>query len=623
MYIFAFICLLLAFLCSAGFALVALLQLWQRRTNFLGLVQYGLPVVTLFLLLASALLLHALFWQDYSLEYVAAYTDRFLPVFYRLTAFWAGQPGSMLFWGASTSLCGLIFVCLPRWKGVRAEARFWFFAIFYSVVAFFCFLLIGWNNPFIMLDPPLADGTGLNPLLQNPGMIIHPPLLFLGYAAFTPVAACALASMISDPKDSWFELSRPFIIIAWLLLSAGIVLGAWWAYMELGWGGYWGWDPVENASLLPWLSATAGLHTLIISHRSGKLQRTSAFLMALTVALSFFATYLTRSGIIQSVHAFGDGGVGMPLLCMVIASAALSVWICLGARRTGQPLSGLFSQEGMLVITAWVFLLLALVIAIATMWPVFSGFGGLAQGLDASFYNRVCLPLGTLLILLLCFCTWLGASGPGIVRGIFVAGAFLAAGCAFWVAGYQRPLPLLAGSAAIAALCATALNFTNGALLRSARGRAAIGAHAGVALIALGIAFSGPYKIEKELVLEQGGTAAMAPYAITLESVRAGMGNGYDFLQAELKVELEGKTVATLLPERRIYNKFASMQFSEVDVKEGISEDIYTSLLGVDEDERVLVLVSIEPLVSLLWIGGALMCLLPLAGLWQKRRTQV
>lgn len=626
MHIIAYASLLFALLLSLGCGLLALLQLWQNRDDLLKFLDRA-PFATAFaFLLASALLLHALFWQDYRLEYVAAYTDVFLPVFYRLTAFWAGQPGSLLFWGLMSALFGVIFMLTRGYKNLDGHLKLWYQVFFQANLAFFALMLTSWSNPFMVLDPAPHDGNGLNPLLQNPGMIFHPPLLFMGYAAFTVPACLSLAHLLQPKTDiQWPAISRPFILAGWIFLTAGIILGAWWAYMELGWGGYWAWDPVENASLLPWLAATAGLHIICCRAATGKLDRTASFLMCLTLIAAFFATWLTRSGVIQSVHAFGDGGVGIPLLIFIALAFIICSSISLFSPRKGGRLENPFGKEGALVLVAWVLLTLACIITLATMWPVFSRIGGsLSQGLDAAFYNRVCMPLAALLLVLLSFCSWLGwhtilANRTALPKILAVCGAFIASAAAIWISGYTKPLPLVASSAAIASLCAMAMHMFSSGIWARKRAIAAIGAHTGLALMAIGIAFSGPYTIDRELALSSGQTEKVGPYDIRLEKITDGDGPGFDWLGANLKVFLGAKEIGILKPERRMYAKFGNMQFSEVDVISSLGEDIYASLLGVDENFKIFVKISIEPLVNWIWLGGALMCLLPLLGIGHLR----
>lgn len=627
MYIFAYGMLLLSLLCSLGGAGLALFQLWQGRSGALHVVEKAQLVLTGALVLASALLLHALFWNDFSLEYVASYTDRILPVFYRLTAFWAGQAGSMLFWALSVALCGAGFLLTPAYRRLTAETRLWFWVFFLGTMGFFSLVLVGWSNPFVMLSPAPADGNGLNPLLQNPGMIFHPPLLFLGYGGFVIPGCLALSqslSMRQDEEGLWVTVARPFTMLAWLFLTAGIVLGAWWAYMELGWGGYWAWDPVENASLIPWLIGTAAIHTMIIEERRHKLGRVNVFLMALTTVSAFFATYLVRSGVIDSVHAFGDGGVGTPLLVFILFSLALSVWVSMLGYNSRRELAGLDSREGFLVLAGWVLLMLSAIICVATLWPIISKlWGAQAQGLEASFYNRVCLPLFAMLAVLMAFCPWLGWKSGLRDRKKFliVLGSFVAGGVAFWTLGYKQPTALIASSACVAILCCLGLLFTEEAVRKQRNSIAAYGVHLGVALLMLGVAFSGPYKIEEDLLLAKGGKGMVGGYEVTLVDLADGQQPGYDYIEARLQVMKNGVLVGLLAPQRRMYTKFGNQQFSEVGTVFSMGNELYASLLGLDQQHRITVKVSVNPLVNWMWVGGTLMCLFPFMGL-RRRKEQ-
>lgn len=627
MYIFAYAMQLLALLCALGGAGMALFQLWQGRTNWLPLIEKAHWLISVALLLASALLLHALFWQDYSLIYVASYTDRFLPVFYRLTAFWAGQPGSMLFWALTVALGGSVFGCLKIRKKLSAATLLWHWVFFYSIMAFFSLVLTSWSDPFVMQRPVPADGNGLNPLLQNPGMIFHPPLLFLGYGGFAVPSCLALAQLLSGQDSSeaaWYRLTRPFIILAWIFLTAGIVLGAWWAYMELGWGGYWAWDPVENASLIPWLIGTAALHTLIVEDRRGKLSRVNVAMMSLTTVSAFFATYLVRSGVVQSVHAFGDGSVGTPLTIFVLAGLVVTFLVACSAPNKGEPLSGLDSREGFLTLVAWVLLALALIILLATMWPVISKLWTVeAQGLDANFYNKVCLPLAALLVLMLSVCPWLGWEGglPHKTRFWTVLGALLASAVVIFFMGYTKPVPLLGAAAAIGIMLGVVLQVGGKGLRSRPSLWGPAGAHLGLAFMALGIAFSGPYTLEQELFMGKGDTKTVGEYSVTLLDIADGRRPGYDYIASSLQISKDGQVLGVISPERRIYDKFGSMQFSEVDVIPSLGNEVYASLLGLDEDMQVYVQISIEPLVNWLWIGGTILCLAPLLSLRRRRAT--
>ena len=620
MYFFAFALLLLTLLLASGGGILALLQLWRPQERpTLPLVEKVHWGVSLCLLVASACLLHALYWQDYSLKYVVDYTDNVLHLFYRLTAFWAGQPGSMLFWALAVGIMGSIFACTGGYRRLKDTTRLWFWTFFLVIMAFFALLLCVWNNPFIMLDPAPADGNGLNPLLQNPGMIFHPPLLFLGYGGFAIPTCLALAQALSRQPDEtrWFDLARPITLLAWAFLTAGIVLGMWWAYMELGWGGYWAWDPVENASLVPWLVGTAALHTAIVEKRRGRLTRFNVLLMGLTTLSTFFATFLVRSGVIESVHAFGSGSVGFPLGIFVTAGLVLSIGIALlspaGRRASsdGERKTRLIPAEDTLLAVAVLLLVMAVIILNATMWPVTTSlFSTASMGLEASFYNRVILPLGAAMLLLLAYCPWL-VQGRRLARGIVLLGAAGSAAL-LWLLGYRNVVALLTTAGVVGFLLGLLLRAASTPLRQLPRRAGALGLHLGLALMALGIAFSGPYKQEADHSFAPGDSMTIGDVTVTLKNLFEGTQPGYHFLEAQLEVRRADAVIGELTPQRRIYDKFGNMQFTEVDVIPGLGNEVYASLLGLDQEGRAYVKISLEPLVNWLWIGGTLLCLFPL-----------
>ncbi|MFV0421834.1 heme lyase CcmF/NrfE family subunit [Oleidesulfovibrio sp.] len=619
-------CLLFAL----GFSCMSIAQVWHGRNNALHWMEKGQLLVTGLMSLASLILLYGLVTFDFSNVYIGSYTDKLLPTFYRVTAFWAGQAGSLLFWALCVALSGVYFMCTDGYKHLSQGTKLYFWIFFMIVQGFFMLLLTTWSNPFMTVNPAPADGNGLNPLLQNPGMIFHPPLLFLGYGGFAVPGCLALAQAMnrnSKNEVSWIEASRNITLIAWATLTAGIMLGCWWSYMELGWGGYWAWDPVENASLIPWLVASAYLHTAIIEQRRNKLHKTNIFLMALTTISAFFATYLVRSGVVDSLHAFGDGGVGTPLLTFILAFTALAIIVPrIFPQEKGEPLSGLASREGFLVIVAWVLLALSVIILMGTMWPVFSKFWSANPvGLEPAFYNRVCLPLFVMLTLMLLICPWLGwkeglrnAKHAAIVGAVFVA---VAGGLFF--AGIRIPMALLGAAGAIAAIAGIILLFSTEPHLRKNRSSlAAYGVHIGLLLMVLGVAFSGPYKVEKEVELAQNESVNLDNYTITYKALFEGEAPNMIFIEAELEVTRDGKPVGTLHPQRRIYNNFSQNQYAEAAIIPTLGSEPYATLLGVTQDGKVVLRVSINPLVNWLWIGSTVASLLPLLGMRSVRRRK-
>ena len=627
MYLAAYICLLATLFFSLAGGAVGTAQLWQGKTSELRWLEYAQAAGSLCLLVSSGILMYALVISDFSLDYVANYTDRALSLFYRCTAFWGGHEGSLLFWALMVSVCGTAFLFTRTYRSLSAETKSWFLVFFLAVMAFFGLLLSTWSNPFLRSLPAPADGYGLNPLLQNPGMIFHPPLLFLGYGGFVIPGCLALAQAMSTQKDPmhWIEVARPFTLTGWLFLTAGIVLGGWWAYMELGWGGYWAWDPVENASLLPWLIGTAALHTCLMETRRGKLHRVNIFLMSLTTVSAFFATYLVRGGVVNSVHAFGGNGTGPYLLFFVLAFLLIiSVISFLAKDENAKELGGLETREGFVVMTVWLLMAIGLIILLATLWPVISTlWSDRSMGLDQHFYNSVCLPLFTVLLALLLVCPWIRWQGGtrNWRRLVIVAAACCGALVIYWRAGVTQALPLMSAS------LSTALLVSMGLLLMEKSVRAwrpslmACIVHASLALVALGISFSGPYKQEVEMELARGGVARVGQYEVTLLNLYEGRDATFEFIEAELQLASDGKVIGTISPQRRLYDKFPSSAFSEATTYPSLGSEFYVTLLGINGGRAVLRMSS-NPLVNWLWIGGALMSLAPFIALGRRRRPE-
>lgn len=608
-----FFSLLLALFCSFGLAGLGCYRAWNGDSGYVRLMERGQYLCTAAIVLTSAILLYALATRDFSFAYVRDYTDTFLPQFYALTAFWAGQDGSFLFWVLCIALFGVFAVLSPGYRRLSPEVRQSFWIFFFLIQGFFLVMLTGPSNPCIELVPAPVEGRGLNPLLQNPGMIFHPPLLFLGYAGFTIPFCLALAIRLAGDNKSWLDASVNWVLVSWIFLTAGIVLGAWWAYMELGWGGYWAWDPVENASLIPWLSATAFLHTSIISRRRGALYRTNFFLVGLTFLLCIFGTFVVRSGIIDSVHAFGGSEVGMPLLWAMLIGLGLTLFVTFRSHEgEATHLDELWSRPGLLMVAGWILLGVGLIVFLGVNWPVLSTlWSDNPVGLDAGFYNRVCLPLLALLTLALAVCPWMhwkqGVANPSMLA--LVTGVGVAAGLVFGLKGITHPVALLGAAAACMAMTTIVLLFVTQKDVRARRyAWGAYGVHLGVAMMALGVAFSGPYQQAGEAVLEKGGTMTLGEYSLTYDHFREDHTPAMEVYEARLQVERDGVRVGTLTPQKRMYRNF-SQTFAEVSVIPSLGDELYATLLGFNEDQDVSVKVSINPLVNWIWIGGTLMCL--------------
>lgn len=610
--------------------LYCIMQLSRAKTFSAGLLEKANLAITFCYIIASCILFFGFWSYDFSIKYVHDYSDLSLPLFYRLTAFWGGQAGSLLFWALCLVLCGAYFQSTETYKSLSQETRTWYLLFYFTMLAFFGVLLTTYNSPFEVLSPAPANGRGLNPLLQNPGMIFHPPLLLLGYGGFTIPACLALAQALSGKKDSetpWHICTKPLILVAWLLLTAGIVLGGWWAYMELGWGGYWAWDPVENASTIPWFFGTAALHFGFIEQYRNKAHRFHTLFMALTCVSAFFATWLVRGNVVESVHAFGSGGVGPILLAFVIAAAVLFFAVVFQMPAKGSPFNGLETKEGFLLSTSIVLITISIIIGFATLWPVISKlWTENSVGLQAGFYNSVILPLLTVIIALLTFCPWLSWK-QGLTHGKYflaVLLCFIVFMGVFWtVFSVKLPLALIAASISCACMVSWTLYFF--ALKFPIAKLSPVLVHISLAVMGLGVAFSGPYKTEQEVVLARGEEIAIDTFRVKLLELYEGRDRTgrYEFLEAELLVTDEnGQKVGIAQAQRRIYASFPQNAYAEASTIFSLGKEFYATFLGLDEKTRAVVRISVHPLVNWLWIGGTIMSLAPFITIYAMKRRR-
>ncbi len=561
---------------------------------------------------SSLILLQALWMKDYSFSYVFRHTDDFLPMGYRLSAFWAGQAGSMLFWLWVMVLMGFIWLFSPVYKNLPDRTKGFFWGFLFMVQAFFLLMLTGPSNPFLIMDPAPVSGRGLNPLLQNVGMLFHPPMTFLGYAGFTIPACLALAGWVTGDQRSWLFQSRNWVLFAWVMLTGGgILLGGWWAYMELGWGGYWAWDPVENASLIPWLISTAFLHTAMIGKQRNTLHRSNLVLICLSLITCFFATFLVRSDVIDSLHTFGGTGVGFPLMALMAASLVFTFFVALTGKTDKSAVDNFWSKQGMMIVTVWLLLALALIVAMGTMWPVISRiWTDSPMGLGPDFYNRVCLPIFTLMAVILCICPWYNwKKGISDKNSFFIVClVFIFTMVGLWIGGIRLLLPLVAAAAGIAGMFSLVLYIILNSNVR--RRRAGWGVyilHAGVAMIVLGVAFSGPFQDSRQLVIPKGERVNINEYEFHYVDFEEILTPGVAIYEARIIVYKDGSEIGMLTPQRKLYRNFDS-PYAEVSVIPSLGTEIYSTILAFDQELTITVKINITPLVNWIWIGSVIVC---------------
>ncbi len=628
------LCLSATVLVAAGGLFVTAAGIRFRSSAYLRAARFGVAGLVLLLTVAATALVILLLRSDFNVEYVASYTERALPWGYKLAAFWAGQSGSLLLWAWLLAvLCLIAVISLRRLDGTEGAVAV---GVMTLVVGFFAVLLLFTANPFALIEGPTpADGHGLNPMLQDPGMIIHPPLLFLGYAGFTVPFAVLIGVLVTGRDDNhWLALVRPWLLVSWIFLTAGIVLGAWWAYIELGWGGYWAWDPVENASLLPWLTATAALHSIMVQQHRGMFKTWNAVLIALTFILCIFGTYLTRSGVIQSVHAFPESLIGRFFLVFLGVCTAGSAALMVARRkslRDEHQLEGLISREGAFLLGNILLLIMMVATLIGTIFPLLSAPFGESITIKPSFYNKLVAPMGIALAALM-------AAGPvlsfgrsaasKIARSMLIpAVAAMLVVIVLWFTGMRSVWALLcAGIAALGTFAVIA------GLLRSVSARrrsthepiitAALRlidrdhrryggqlAHLGVMMIVLGVVGSSLFATKETFQLQPGESVEIDGRMLTFNGLDFAREVNYDAARASLILTDADGTTTMLRPEKRLYDSWKREFNSEVDLRSTMREDIYVILAGWEQGgETTAIQVLVNPLVLWIWLGGIVLC---------------
>ena len=621
MYFLAHGALLIALLLSLSAAGFICFTAWANEYKKVIIFERLQIATTALISFASLVLLQAFLTHDFSLSYVARYSDSTLPFFYTITAFWAGQEGSLLFWMLTIALSGITFLCSASYRDLSEKNQIYFWMFFMAVQAFFLLLLTSMSNPFTALPNPPSDGQGLNPLLRNVGMILHPPLLFIGYAGFTIPACLALGAVIAGERQVWIAPSHNWILVSWAMLTAGILLGGWWAYMELGWGGYWAWDPVENASLIPWFSATALLHTMIAERKFGFLSRTNVFLACLTFLLCLFATYLVRSGVVNSLHAFGEGGVGAPLLFAIIFGAGLSLLVISGMpRASAVELPSLGSRLGMIILLVWLFLALGAIVLLGTLWPVISQLWETnPKGVTEVFYNTICLPLFTLMTMLLIIAPWFNwKEGFWKPKALIIPLATWVVIVTFGVQSGIKPIMAVAGVASAVSLLVSLilLALVQGKAVRSRSFWASHGSHFAFALIVLGVAISGPFKESREIAISPGEKFNFGGYLFTYKELREKETSEVKIKEAVVLVEKNGKSIGELLPQQRLYRNYDHPN-SEVSTLFSLGKELYATIHDLQGTLVRPLKISINPMVNWVWIGSIIICFTPLLA-WRR-----
>jgi cytochrome c-type biogenesis protein CcmF len=580
-----------------------------------------------FIAIAFACLTYSFVVNDFSVAYVANHSNSALPLEYRIAAVWGGHEGSLLLWVLMLTLWMVAVSVFSRHLPDEMVARVLGVMGLVSV-GFLCFMLFT-SNPFDRMIPAAADGRDLNPLLQDPGMVFHPPMLYMGYVGFSVAYAFAIAALLSGRLDAaWARWSRPWTTIAWMFLTLGIALGSYWAYYELGWGGWWFWDPVENASFMPWLVGTALIHSLAVTEKRGSFRSWTVLLAILAFALSLLGTFLVRSGVLTSVHAFATDpkrGVFILAFLAIVVGASLVLYTLRTARIGLGGGFDLVSRESLLL-TNNVLLAAAMgSVMLGTLYPlVLDALGAGKISVGPPYFEAVFAPLMAPAVFLMGIgplARWRKASLPELAKrlrwafGVSVATALL---LPFTMGRFSAlvSLGLLLATWVVATSVMTLLDRVKhassgaSALTRlTTTPRAFYGmllAHLGIAVFVVGVTMVKGYELEKDVRMQPGETVELGGYTFRLDDVKEVKGPNYGAVRATIDVSRDGKPVTIMHPERRVYF-VQDNPMTEAGIDSGFTRDLYVSLGDPLGGGAWLVKVHYKPFVSWIWIGCLIM----------------
>ncbi len=619
----------------------------RRLPELVASAENAVLALTALTWLAALILMYAFWTHDFQIEYVAQNSSRDMPGYLLLTSLWGGQAGSLLFWSGLLGLYSAAVVLVNR--GRHWELMPYAMAVLAGTQAFFLLLMTVVNNPFTRLSFVPADGQGLNPLLRHPAMALHPPSLYLGFTGLTVPFAFAMAALITRRLDAqWIKITRRWTLIAWLFLSIGIILGGRWAYDVLGWGGYWGWDPVENASLMPWLTATAFIHSVMVQERKGMLKVWNMVLIILTYGLMLFGTFITRSGIVQSVHAFAQSAIGpffLGFISLALLGSVALLFDRLSDLKSRQEITSLVSREALFLLQNLLFVSAMFVVFWGTIFPMISEIvTGEKITVGPPFFNAVAGPiLGAIVLVMgvVPLIGWGGATPARLARNLIPALAATVVGLAVLFAlGIRLPVALLGFGLVIFSGFTTLSEMVRGGLVRSratgqnyflaligliGRNRRRYGGylvHIAVVLMALGIIGSSVYKLENTAALKRGESMQVGAYTLTYEGLTQVSQGDRQVTAARLAVTEKGRPIGVVTPVREFYPKWQQPMTIPF-VRTTAKEDLYVVLNTWEQGgELATFKVDVNPLTVWIWVGGLLFVAATLVALWPEAERQ-
>jgi len=618
-------CLIVALVLALAQGILPLAGAARGVPGWMAVAQPAVQAQLLFVALAFAALTAGFVANDFTLLVVAQHSNTALPTPYRVAAVWGGHEGSMLLWVLMLALWGVGVSVFSRRLPTLFVARV--LGVMGLLSAGFLGFLLFTSNPFTRLLPAAAEGRDLNPLLQDPGMVFHPPMLYMGYVGFSVAFAFAIAALMSGRLDAtWARWSRPWTTIAWMFLTLGIALGSYWAYYELGWGGWWFWDPVENASFLPWLAGTALIHSLAVTEKRGVFRSWTVLLAIFAFSFSLLGTFLVRSGVLTSVHAFAtDPKRGVYILAFLVAVVGSSLLLfALRAPKVG--LGGGFqavSRESMLLANNVLLAVAAAAVMIGTLYPLLLDALSLGKiSVGPPYFEKVFVPLMAPAVFLMGIgplARWRDAPLPELAQRLRWAAVAAALGGAVSMAvgaslagAFGVLLAVWVGGATLTALRERLRHGALGLpqrLARVPRGEwGMLLAHFGIGVFIFGVSLVKTWEAELDVRMQAGDTATLGGYSFRLAGFGEYTGPNFVGLRATLHVSRDGREVATLQPEKRLY-KVQGMPMTEAAIDAGFTRDIYVSLGEALSEDAWAVRLQVKPFINWIWGGALLMAL--------------
>jgi cytochrome c-type biogenesis protein CcmF len=635
-------CILFALVLSLYTVIASIVGAAQRQHRIIKSAENAVVATCVSIALAYSAMLYLLFTDNFTTSHVASTSSSTLPVLYKFAAVWGGHDGSLLLWVLFAALINVLVVHQNRFR--NREMMPWVLAVLTFNLIFFLTLILFLSNPFDQLVQVFSDGTvrqfipadgrGLNPLLQYWAMIIHPPVLYVGFIGFIVPFAFAIAALVTKQKgDAWIRTTRRWTLISWLFLGAGIILGGKWAYVVLGWGGYWAWDPVENASLMPWLISTAFLHSVIVQERRGMLKTWNVFLVVFTYLLCIYGTFLTRSGIVTSVHAFADSNMGTAFVIYMLIVLCASLYLIHNRRaylKSDRRLDSMASRESAFLFNNLIFVVACFAVFWGTMFPVFSEWiQGTRISVGPLFFNKITTPIGLLLLLLTGIgplFAWHKTSLESLKKAFFIPGSFAVVTAVILLVSGMRNFYVLVCLILSAFVMATIIEeFYKGArtrmrarpesfpaavvklTMKNNRRYGGYIVHFAVVLMFIGLA-GNAFNRETSANLLPGESLTVGDYTVRLAAFEEGHAANYHYGRAVLEAYKNERLIRVLRPEKRLFDE-GQQPTTTVGLHSTLKEDLYVIFTGVTADSRYELKAYVNPLVFWVWFGSGLMVL--------------